>query len=51
MTHRYVRIAREARLMLPRLEANTAPNAQAHDALGPAFDALAAKRASVWTAL
>ncbi|MFG6283197.1 hypothetical protein [Sphingomonas sp. S6] len=48
MTHRDIRIAREAQLTLPRLEANTALNAEAHDALA-AFDAFAARRAPVWT--
>lgn len=44
MTHRYIRIARAGRLTIARLEAYTALNAKAHDAL-------AAKRASVWTPL
>ncbi|WP_295560030.1 hypothetical protein [uncultured Sphingomonas sp.] len=51
MTHRYIRIACSGRLTIARLEAYTALNAQAHDVPGTAFDALAAKRASVWTAL
>lgn len=44
MTHRYVRIACSGRLTIARPEANTALNAEEHDAV-------AAKRASVWTAL
>ena len=51
MTHRYIRLQSAGRLTIARLEARTAPNAQAHDASGAAPDALAAKRASVWTAL
>ena len=51
MTHRYVRIAGAGRLTIARLEARTAPNAPAHDVPGTAFDALAAKRASVGTEL
>ncbi|MBX8845620.1 MAG: hypothetical protein NDI74_11455 [Sphingomonas sp.] len=51
MTHRYIRLQSAGRLTIARLEARTAPNAQAHDAPGAAPDALAAKRASVWTAL
>lgn len=51
MTHRYIRIACSGRLTIARLEARTAPNAHAHDVPGTAFDALAAKRASVGTAL
>lgn len=44
MTHSYIRTSCSGRLMIARLEAYTALNAKAHDAL-------AAKRASVWTAL
>lgn len=51
MTHRYIRIACSGRLTIAPPEAYTAPNAQAHDVPGAAFDALAAKRASIWTAL
>lgn len=50
MTHRYIWIAGAARLMIAQPETYTALNAEAHDALA-AFDALVAKRASVWTAL
>lgn len=51
MTHRYIRIAGAGRLTIARTEAYTAPNAQAHDVPGAAFDGLTAKRAPVWTAL
>ncbi|WP_294315153.1 hypothetical protein [uncultured Sphingomonas sp.] len=50
MTRRYIWIAGAGRLTIARLEAHTAPNAEAHDALA-AFDALVAKRAAIWTAL
>lgn len=51
MTHRYIRIAGAGRLTIAPPEAYTAPNAQTHDAPDAAPDALAAKRASAWTAL
>ncbi|WP_426256655.1 hypothetical protein [Sphingomonas sp. DC2300-3] len=44
MTHRYIRLPGAGRLTIARPEANTALNAEEHDAV-------AAKRASVWTAL
>lgn len=51
MTHRYIRLPSAGRLTIARLEAHTAPNAQAHDVPDAAPDARAAKRASVWTSL